>query len=94
MCDDTMAEGRVLALHHADTAFEGVCHNYLLIVSLRMQEDAVISAGPPCGSWVFINRFTSGRSVAAPFGLASLRRYVRVANVRLCRILSDTLDFT
>lgn len=43
----------------------------------------MLSCGPPCGSYVFINRFTSGRSKWRPFGLASIRQYVRDANVKL-----------
>ena len=42
-----------------------------------------MSCGPPCGSFVFLNMKTSGRRKDRPFGYASIRSYVRMANVNL-----------
>lgn len=35
---------------------------------LRLTEDGALHGGPPCGSWVWLNRGTSGRSMAKVFG--------------------------
>ena len=45
---------------------------------LKLQEGGLATAGPPCGSFVFVNLGTSKRSRARPFG-APLE-YVRKAN--------------
>ena len=45
---------------------------------LKLQEGGLATAGPPCGSFVFVNLGTSRRSRARPFG-APLE-YVRKAN--------------
>ena len=50
---------------------------------LRLEEGSVVSSGPPCSSFVFMNSATSGRSRARPLGNASQRPYVRLANVLL-----------
>ncbi|CAJ1438647.1 unnamed protein product [Effrenium voratum] len=42
--------------------------------------------GPPCGSYVFINRSTSRRSRARPFGDCR-KQYVRDANAVTCRFV-------
>lgn len=42
--------------------------------------ECVLSAGPPCGSFVFLNSYTSGRSKDRPLGNARSRPYVKVAN--------------
>lgn len=47
---------------------------------LRLEEGSVLSAGPPCGSFVFLNSYTSGRSKDRPLGNARSRPYVKVAN--------------
>lgn len=52
---------------------------------LRAREGSLTTAGPPCGSFVFLNLFTSGRSKQRPLGFAS-RSYVREAN----KILAET----
>ena len=54
-----------------------------ILMCLRLKEGSVLSAGPPCSSFVFLNSFTSGRRAWRPFGFPSLREYVRVANVNL-----------
>lgn len=54
-----------------------------VLLTLKLKEKAVMICGPPCGSFVFINMHTSGRRKDRPLGLASLRSYVRVANVNL-----------
>ena len=46
---------------------------------LRLREGALAHAGPPCGSFVFINRWTSGRSKGRPLG-NNRRSYVQIAN--------------
>ena len=56
---------------------------------MRLEEGSVISAGPPCGSWVFINAATHGRTRSRPMGNANTRDYVRNAN----RILVNQLGF-
>ena len=42
--------------------------------------------GPPCSSWVFINRWTSGRTAQNPLGNEA-RRYVRDANTMTSRMV-------
>ena len=48
---------------------------------LRLRIGALAHAGPPCGSFVFLNRFTSGRSSTRPLG--NRRGYVMLANETL-----------
>ena len=50
---------------------------------LRLREGSILSAGLPCSSFVFLNSHTSGRRTWRPLGFASLRPYVRTANVNL-----------
>ena len=45
---------------------------------LRLVPGGLATAGPPCGSFVFINRWTSGRSRTRPLG--NKRGYVQAAN--------------
>lgn len=52
-------------------------------MTLRVKESGLISSGPPCSSFVFINMSTSGRRKTRPLGLASLRPYVKMANRKL-----------
>lgn len=40
----------------------------LLQQTLRGKEDSLLHAGPPCSTWVWVNRFTSGRSKEEPQG--------------------------
>lgn len=54
-----------------------------ILLTLRLEEGGLVSAGPPCGSFVFINLHTSGRRKWRPFGFASIRKYVRDANKNL-----------
>ena len=49
---------------------------------LRLQEHGLITAGPPCGSFVFLNMGTSGRRTWRPLGW-STKSYVRAANTCL-----------
>ena len=63
---------------------QGFLRSILLV--LRVGEGGVLSAGPPCGSFVWLNCHTSGRRTWRPFGFASLRAYVRNANVSLAYI--------
>ena len=48
---------------------------------LRLRIGGLAHAGPPCGSFVFLNRFTSGRSSTRPLG--NRRDYVLLANETL-----------
>lgn len=57
-----------------------------VLLVLRCKEGSAISAGPPCGSFVFLNSFTSGRTPKTPLGYARLRDYVRNANRTLFSI--------
>ena len=54
-----------------------------VLMVLRLEEGAVLSAGPPCGSFIYLNSHTSGRRWWRPLGFPSLRPYVRTANVNL-----------
>lgn len=49
---------------------------------LRLRFGALATAGPPCGSFVFINTGTSKRSYDRPLG-DSKREYIRTANKTL-----------
>lgn len=49
---------------------------------LKMQPGALLTAGPPCASFTFINQGTSKRSRQRPFGNCLLR-YVAAANQTL-----------
>lgn len=40
----------------------------LLQLALRTKEDALLHAGPPCSTFVWVNRHTSGRSREDPEG--------------------------
>ena len=51
---------------------------------LRLAPDAVMSMGPPCSSFVFLNLGTSKRSRERPYGDES-RSYVNTANMWLSR---------
>jgi hypothetical protein len=46
---------------------------------LRVEEDWLLTAGLPCGSFVWINRATSRRSRENPFG-DQARQYIKNAN--------------
>lgn len=54
-----------------------------LSLALRLQAGGLCHAGPPCKSFIWINRHTSGRNRARPFGFASTLEYVRQANMCL-----------
>lgn len=48
---------------------------------LRVKRGGLATAGPPCGSFVFLNMFTSQRSWSRPLG--GTRPYVKDANKNL-----------
>ena len=48
---------------------------------LRLQQGGLATAGPPCGSFVFLNVATSGRSKSRPLG--GKYQYVKDANKTL-----------
>lgn len=50
------------------------------LLTLRLAQSAVLSSGPPCSSFVFLNMSTSGRRKWRPFGFAGRRPYVCAAN--------------
>lgn len=47
-------------------------------IILQIKEGGLATAGPPCGSFVFLNVYTSGRSAQTPLGNG--RAYVKDAN--------------
>ena len=53
-----------------------------IFLTLRLKEGALLSGGPPCGSFIFLNRATSGRSKRRPLG-NTRRPYVKDANKNL-----------
>ena len=61
-----MAKGGVLAIHPA---------------AFRLQRGGLTTAGPPCGSFIFLNMGTSGRTKARPLG--GKYQYVKHANTNL-----------
>ena len=67
-------------------------YNCLLKV-LRLQEGALMIGGPPCGSFVWVNRATSKRSRTRLFGDMT-REYVKAANaiLVLIKLLSTRFD--
>ena len=56
---------------------------------LRTKADGLISLGPPCGSFVFINLATSQRSEDCPYGDEN-KRYVELASLKLSRIAQQS----
>ena len=54
-----------------------------LFLVLRLAPRGVMVAGPPCGSFAFLSRATSGRSRARPFGFHRLSEYVWISNTKL-----------
>ena len=46
---------------------------------LKLRPHSLLVGGPPCGSWTWINRSTSGRSKSKIFG-NTYRSYIREAN--------------
>ena len=51
-------------------------------IMLRVREGGLATAGPPCGSFAYLNVATSGRSRTKPLGNPK-RNYVRDANTKL-----------
>lgn len=49
---------------------------------LRLVEDGLLHGGPPCGTYVWVNRGTSGRSKSAPDGFSHVES-VKIANLIL-----------
>lgn len=58
----------------------GLCH--AILGTLRIKEDGLLSLGPPCSSFVFINSATSGRTRRQPLGYEH-RPYVEMASMSL-----------
>ncbi|CAJ1425207.1 unnamed protein product [Effrenium voratum] len=54
--------------------------------TLRLLPGALLTLGPPCGSYVFLNRATSGRSQQFPYGFED-RPYVELASLICSRAL-------
>lgn len=52
---------------------------------LRLERGGLATAGPPCGSFIFLNMGTSGRSKARPLG--GKYQYVKRANTIVCRLV-------
>ena len=53
---------------------------------LRLEPDALLTAGCPCSSFVFVNLATSARTASAPFG-NERHQYVLDANQICCRLV-------
>ena len=53
---------------------------------LRLQPGGVLFAAPPCSSWVWVSRSSSGRSYDCPLG-NQLRKKVRDANILVSRLV-------
>ena len=58
---------------------EGFLRSIQLV--LRLGRGGLTTAGPPCGSFIFLNMGTSGRSKARPLG--GKYQYVKQANTNL-----------
>lgn len=54
----------------------------ILLLILQLKPGGLLIGGPPCGSWVFINRGTSKRSKRRVLGDCK-RQYVRDSNTTL-----------
>ena len=59
----------------------------LVQLALRVREDGLVHGGPPCSSWVWVNRHTSQRCVDNPEGDSSVES-VAMANEILAGIVS------
>lgn len=59
----------------------------LIQLVLRAREDSLIHCGPPCSSWVWVNRGTSQRSAGCPEGDTNVRS-VADSNVILGELYS------
>ena len=57
-----------------------------ILGTLRVRVDGLLTLGPPCGSFVYLNRATSGRSRDRPLGYED-RPYVEMAS--LCFVLQS-----
>ena len=57
---------------------------------LKLAPFGLLFGGPPCGSWVYINRYTSKRSAQKIFGDCR-RGYVRDANTSLSSAIKTDL---
>lgn len=49
---------------------------------LRAAPNALVFGGPPCSSYVWVNRATSGRSKEKPEGMTR-KNYIQMANLNL-----------
>ena len=70
-----------VSLHGFLTAFKYVLNTEPVVPGRSLNHWA-----PPCGSWVFLNRCTSGRSAENPLGNMS-RKYVRLNNMLVSRMI-------
>ena len=57
----------------------------MLKMVLKLKVKGLLVGGPPCGSWIWVNRATSQRTRQRIFGNTS-RGYVKDANTNLCLI--------
>ena len=57
----------------------------ILHMVLRLKVGGLLVGGPPCGSFVWVNRATSKRSKQNVFGDTG-KSYVKAANAILCSI--------
>lgn len=54
-----------------------------LQLCLRLLPDGLMHGGPPCSSWVWLNRGTSSRSAGDPSGAVGIEPSVDIANEKL-----------
>ena len=57
-----------------------------ILMTLRLKQDGLLTAGCPCSSFVFVNLATSARSSTSPYGEESMG-YVFDANHIACRMV-------
>lgn len=68
-------------------------HGFLRLIQgcLRLVPDSALHAGPPCSSWIWLNRGTSGRSVNKVMGDTS-QPSVLESNMNLACILKKNAN--
>lgn len=72
-----MAPGSSVALDHLRQGF-----GQAVLGVLRLRPDAVMTCGPPCGSFIWINSGTHQRSADSPYG-DETKDYVNIASMNL-----------
>lgn len=70
------------AFGHLRTGFRKI-----LTMVLSLKEKGLLVGGPPCGSWIWINRSTRKRNKNNIFG--TTLKYVQDANTKLAQIAAD-----